>query len=47
MEFTARDGIQIHYEATGTQGGEAIIFAHEFAAELKTWYPQFLSLIHI
>lgn len=41
MKFTARDGIQIHYEATGTQGGEAIIFAHEFAAELETWYPQF------
>ena len=41
MKFAASDGVEIYYEDTGNKGGEAIIFAHEFAAEVETWYPQF------
>lgn len=41
MKFAASDGVEIFYEETGNRGGEAIIFAHEFAAEVETWYPQF------
>ena len=41
MKFAASDGVEIYFEETGNQAGEAIIFAHEFAANVETWYPQF------
>jgi pimeloyl-ACP methyl ester carboxylesterase len=41
MKFAASDDVEIYFEDTGNTEGEAIIFAHEFAAEVETWYPQF------
>ncbi|MBT3788214.1 MAG: alpha/beta fold hydrolase [Alphaproteobacteria bacterium] len=41
MKFAANDGVNIYFEDTGETSGDAIIFAHEFAAEVETWYPQF------
>jgi pimeloyl-ACP methyl ester carboxylesterase len=41
MKFAAKDGVQIYYEEVGASENEAIIFAHEFAASVDTWYPQF------
>ena len=41
MKFAAKDGVNIFFEDTGGESIEAIIFAHEFAAEVETWYAQF------
>ena len=35
---TARDGVQLYYEETGT--GVPILFIHEFAGDYRTWEPQ-------
>ena len=32
------DGIRLFYEETGT--GRPVIFAHEFAGDLRSWEPQ-------
>jgi len=36
MKFAAKDGVNIFFEDTGGESIEAIIFAHEFAAEVET-----------
>ncbi len=38
MPFVDRDGVKLHYEETGK--GVAIVWLHEFAADLRTWEPQ-------
>jgi len=43
-KFAAGDGVELCFEQTGNGSGEAIIFAHEFAAEIQTWYAQFEAL---
>jgi pimeloyl-ACP methyl ester carboxylesterase len=36
--LTTDDGINLHYEETGS--GTPILFAHEFAGDLRSWEPQ-------
>jgi pimeloyl-ACP methyl ester carboxylesterase len=38
MPFVERAGVKLHYEETGA--GDAIVWLHEFAADLRTWEPQ-------
>src|SRR6185437_4642220 len=38
MPFVERDGVKLHYEETGQ--GDAIVWLHEFAADLRTWEAQ-------
>lgn len=35
---TARDGVKLYYEEVGS--GTSVLFAHEFAADYKSWEPQ-------
>src|SRR5215204_4863781 len=35
---TTNDGVRLHYEETGA--GSAIVFAHEFAGDHRSWEPQ-------
>jgi pimeloyl-ACP methyl ester carboxylesterase len=35
---TTNDGVRLHYEETGA--GTAIVFAHEFAGDHRSWEPQ-------
>lgn len=35
---TAEDGVRLYYEETGA--GQAVIFVHEFAGDLRSWEPQ-------
>lgn len=35
---TAEDGVRLYYEETGS--GRTIIFAHEFAGDMRSWEPQ-------
>lgn len=37
--ITTNDGVKLHYEEAGT--GMPIVFAHEFAGDLRSWEPQF------
>ncbi len=41
MPYADADGIKLYYEETGSAGsGDPIIFAHEFAGDLRSWEPQ-------
>ena len=37
--ITTTDGVKLHYEEAGA--GTPIVFAHEFAGDLRSWEPQF------
>ena len=36
--LTTDDGVRLHYEETGS--GTPLVFAHEFAGDLRSWEPQ-------
>jgi pimeloyl-ACP methyl ester carboxylesterase len=36
--ITSKDGVKLHYEEAGA--GTPIVFAHEFAGDLRSWEPQ-------
>jgi len=37
--ISTKDGVKLHYEEAGA--GTPIVFAHEFAGDLRSWEPQF------